>query len=466
MSSSNCAPSQLTDADLIAHVETLAHRERTATVDLIASLAEFDARSLYLGQGCSSLFIYCTEVLHLSEHAAYGRIAAARTVRRFPLVLELLRDGDITLTTVGLLGPHLRSENHVELLAAARHKSKREVELLVAAIRPQPPAEATIRRLPHARIVDALRRAEAYFTDPRIWEVAGPDGVAGAGEIIDSFAGNDPVQSHRGPSTGSRGDTVASAANDRAVGRERSNSGTQDAAPEHAASNGEPYRFAGADPADSQTADGDRTRDPSAGSSNGSRAFVAPESPERYRIQFTASQQTYDKLRRAQDLLRHVIPDGNPSEVLERALTLLVEHLERTRLAATKQPRQVPAEVTAPGRARRIPATVKRQVWARDGGRCAFVGARGRCTARGFLEFHHVVPYAAGGEASVENIQLRCRAHNAYEARQYYGPERAAARRRDGRADNPQAPSARQSKLPASTPSNRPARPPSKPPPR
>jgi 5-methylcytosine-specific restriction endonuclease McrA len=465
MCPSNPAPAQLTDADLIAHVETLAHRERTATVDLIASLAEFDARSLYLGQGCSSLFIYCTEVLHLSEHAAYGRIAAARTARRFPLVLDLLRDGDITLTTVGLLGPHLRSENHVELLAAARHKSKREVELLVAAIRPQPAVEATIRRLPHATIVDALRRAEAYFTDPRTWEVGRADGVAGAGEVISAFAGNDRVQSHRGPSTASRGDTVSIAANDRAVGRESSESGTQDAAPEHAASNGGPYRAAGADPADSQTPGGDRTMDPSARSSNGSRAFVVPESLERYRIQFTASQQTYDKLRRAQDLLRHVIPDGNPSEVLERALTLLVDHLERTRLAATKQPRQGPAKVPAPGRARRIPATVRRQVWARDGGRCAFVGARGRCTARGFLEFHHVVPYAAGGAASVENIQLRCRAHNAYEARQYYGPERAAARR-DVRADSPQAPSARQSKLPASRRSDRPAKPPSKPPPR
>jgi hypothetical protein len=32
-----------------------------------------------------------------------------------------------------------------------------------------------------------------------------------------------------------------------------------------------------------------------------------------------------------------------------------------------------------------------------------------------------VKPYAAGGEATVENIQLRCRAHNAYEAELYYG---------------------------------------------
>jgi 5-methylcytosine-specific restriction endonuclease McrA len=62
-----------------------------------------------------------------------------------------------------------------------------------------------------------------------------------------------------------------------------------------------------------------------------------------------------------------------------------------------------------------------RQVWRRDGGQCAFVGTQGRCTERGFLEFHHVKPHSVGGPAVVENIELRCRPHNAYEAEQYFG---------------------------------------------
>ena len=65
---------------------------------------------------------------------------------------------------------------------------------------------------------------------------------------------------------------------------------------------------------------------------------------------------------------------------------------------------------------------MRRQVWARDGGRCAFLGKIGRCAERGFLEFHHVVPFAAGGAATVENIELRCRAHNAHEAELFLGP--------------------------------------------
>jgi len=65
---------------------------------------------------------------------------------------------------------------------------------------------------------------------------------------------------------------------------------------------------------------------------------------------------------------------------------------------------------------------VKRAVWDRDAGRCAFVGREGRCAERGFLEFHHVVPYASGGAATLANIQLRCRAHNQYEAGEVFDP--------------------------------------------
>ena len=62
-------------------------------------------------------------------------------------------------------------------------------------------------------------------------------------------------------------------------------------------------------------------------------------------------------------------------------------------------------------------------MWTRDGGRCAFVGNNGRCTETGFLEFHHIVPYAVGGETSIENLERRCRAHNAYEAQKYFSAE-------------------------------------------
>ena len=124
---------RLSDDELLREVARLAGAERSATARLIAALAEIDARRLYRGQGCPSLFAYCTRVLHLSEHAAYGRIEAARVARRFPVVLEMLERGDLTLTTVSLLASHFTDSNHVDLLARARHRSKREVEEIVAA---------------------------------------------------------------------------------------------------------------------------------------------------------------------------------------------------------------------------------------------------------------------------------------------------------------------------------------------
>ena len=65
---------------------------------------------------------------------------------------------------------------------------------------------------------------------------------------------------------------------------------------------------------------------------------------------------------------------------------------------------------------------MKRDVWARDAGRCAFVGPAGRCAETRFLELHHVVPFADGGPTVASNLQLRCRTHNMYEAELYFAP--------------------------------------------
>src|SRR5688500_1133399 len=97
------ALSSLSDDQLLLSVKTLACSERHAMAQLIAALVELDRRKLFLGQGYSSLFNYCTQVLHLSEHAAYGRIEAARAARRFPVVLDHLANGTVTLTTLCLL---------------------------------------------------------------------------------------------------------------------------------------------------------------------------------------------------------------------------------------------------------------------------------------------------------------------------------------------------------------------------
>jgi hypothetical protein len=156
------------------------------------------------------------------------------------------------------------------------------------------------------------------------------------------------------------------------------------------------------------------------------RPVVSPLAPDRYEIRFTASAQTREKLRLAQDMLRHAVPTGDLAEVIDRALTALLEDLARKKFAATKRPRA--SRGTALG-GRDIAAKVRRAVWLRDHGACAFVSKSGRrCNERAFVEFHHVDPHGIGGEATVENVQLRCRAHNAYEAVLFYGHGRPAER--------------------------------------
>jgi hypothetical protein len=154
------------------------------------------------------------------------------------------------------------------------------------------------------------------------------------------------------------------------------------------------------------------------------RPLVKPLAPERYEIRFTASAQTREKLRLAQDLLRHAIPTGDLAQVIDRALTVLLEDLARKKFAATGRTRA--SRGTARG-SRDVAAKVRRAVGFRDDGVCTFVSKSGRrCNARAFIQFHHVEPHAVGGEATVGNIQLRCGPHNRYESELFYGHGRPA----------------------------------------
>jgi hypothetical protein len=161
------------------------------------------------------------------------------------------------------------------------------------------------------------------------------------------------------------------------------------------------------------------------------RASVAPLSPDRYKLQVTIGGDTLEKLRCAQDMLGHVIPSGEEAAVLDRALTVLLLELAKTKFASTPNPR--PSRAAKAGE---TSAAVKRAVWVRDCGRCRYVGAGGhRCEERRFLEFHHLDPKALGGEATVDTIELRCRRHNDYEGQLWFGKRRRSGRLRPGQVN-------------------------------
>jgi len=166
------------------------------------------------------------------------------------------------------------------------------------------------------------------------------------------------------------------------------------------------------------------------------RAILAPLSEDTYEIKFTASQVLHDKLRRAQDLLRHRVPNGDMAAIFERGLDLLIERVEKERFAVGCSPRAARLVDERAPVTRHIPAAIRREVFERDGGRCTFTDERGRrCEETGGLEFDHVDGFARKPVHSLEDLRLRCRAHNQYAAEQMYGRrfmERARARRGTG----------------------------------
>jgi len=160
---------------------------------------------------------------------------------------------------------------------------------------------------------------------------------------------------------------------------------------------------------------------------------LEPLSSSSFAVHYTMSRNAYDQLRYVQQLLSHELPSGDVAQVMEQALDALAEKLEKRKFAATDKPRRGRPSSNP----RHIRAEVKRQVWERDAGRCTFHSDTGRrCDAREQLEYDHILEVARGGEATVENIRLRCRAHNQFTAERTFGAEFMENKRRQARAAN------------------------------
>src|SRR3954462_15940486 len=127
---------QLTDASLHCELKRLVDSSNSLTAQLLAQLAEVDARGIHRERACPSLYTYCVYELRMSEDEAQRRCRAARLARQFPILLVMLAEASLHLTGILLLGPHLTEENHAELLARARFRTKREIERLVAETAP------------------------------------------------------------------------------------------------------------------------------------------------------------------------------------------------------------------------------------------------------------------------------------------------------------------------------------------
>jgi hypothetical protein len=162
------AVANLSNADLLHSLHDILGRTRRIEADLVAHISEVDARRLYREEAAPSMFAYCTERLHLSEAETYLRIAAGRAIRRFPALLDMLRQGRLNLSGLVTLAPHLTADNADAALDRAAFRSKRSMEELVAELSPRPEVRPDIRKLPEA---------QAPIPQPAATPELRPDGV-------------------------------------------------------------------------------------------------------------------------------------------------------------------------------------------------------------------------------------------------------------------------------------------------
>jgi hypothetical protein len=321
------------DDELLRRLAALLRSVRHTEAELVAHIGEVDARRLYAREACPSMWSYCTERLHLSGAEAYLRIAAARAAREHPVLLEMLAEGRMHLTAIALLAPHLTSGNREGLLRRATHKSKREVEEIVAEIAPRPDAPARIRKLSerkasaaadvtlraalHSPILPASVSLTAAFPPSRSQSPLQPDPQSPL--LVDSQSlsqlkpqaplrpdlQSDPHLLSQAAASSLRLDEVLSSGSARV-----------------ALSSDHRERL----------------------------ATIEPLSPGRHKVQFTASTELRGKLERLQALMRCSVHGGDLAAVIEVAVTEKLERLEARRFGRTKSPRKTVAPTARPDR--------------------------------------------------------------------------------------------------------------------
>jgi hypothetical protein len=405
----NPSPGELSDAELLTATRRLVGRSNQLLAALLAHLGEVEARGIHRARACSSLYIYCIYELRYSEDEAYRRVAAARLVRRFPSLLDAVASGELHLTGLLMLGPHLTEQNISQVLLRAKHRTKKEIARLVRVLDPLPEVPPRIEPLgpAPARLVPQAPTWAAFVSS-----------LCPVRELSPGERPRDWMED------ANEGDAVA--------------------------------------PAGLTLSDIESVSTRAGADASGQTPTAEPLPPQRYKVQFTAGEEYVKLVEEAQALLSHSAPRATLDEIQLRAMRALVVELKRRKHAVTARPRKPPAESVDASRStgecesarksesesehpqsdaecgrqsevepkytrrrgRHVPAAVRRAVFERDEGRCSYADTSGqRCAETHRLELHHLKAFARGGEHTADNLTLRCHAHNALAAEEDFGKE-------------------------------------------
>lgn len=376
----------LGDAELESALKGLLAASARTEARVVMHLAELDRRRLHLRTGFPSLFRYCMETLGFSEFEAVFRIAAARLGQKFPLIFELLEGRQIHLSALHLLRHHLTKQNHRELLAAACHKSKRQVELLVARRFPRADVRPSLHELQRLEPLSPGR----YRLELTIDEQTKQD-LERACELLShvSAAADFALVVQRGVRA------VVEQLEKQRYGK-RGASGRQQASSMRRNRTNEP---------EGQRANANERPVPN----GGEQGCVMLPTNESGRCRADEGGETSGAVQR----------DVTVGATLPKSNGLRAK-------AREQRPREERStdERTAVRARKRIPNQVRRAVAERDDGCCTFVSADGRrCRSRRLLQIHHEQPWARGGADSLDNLRLLCAEHNRLLAERDFGAE-------------------------------------------
>jgi hypothetical protein len=293
----------LSDAELLLGTRGCVARSNQELAALLAHLAEVEARGIYKQRACASLCIFCIYELRMSEDSAFRHARAARIARQFPVLFGMIAAGEIHLTGVVLIAPHLTEENHRELLQRVKYRSKREITKIVRVIDPLPDVPPRIEPLGPALSARQTSGTWQAFLDSRLpvrelppgqrpgdWLELGAEGVG-------RTAGSSPPEASESQPEASESQPEASESQPEASER---------CEPANAAPRLPAQRY---------------------------------KIPQRYKIQFQASQEYVDLLEKATDLLPYAARTRALEEVHLRAMRLSVAELEKRKYGLTKHPR-------------------------------------------------------------------------------------------------------------------------------
>ena len=360
MNSYGLVVKKYSDEQLLATTELLNFKENKLKAQVIMHLIEIEDRELHLQQGYSSLFSYCREVLHLSESAAGRRIAAAKAIRKYPDLYELLVAQRLSLATLSLVSSRLTPENKNELITNIIDKSKRAVECYLAST-----------NVKQAKIPERIKPVTVNKPAPNTT-------TATENSCTNTQSEHTNTDNHENNEEETvdelRFELRFSIPNSLMKKFEESLQLLGGKYPTGATIEDAFEEFV--------------------------ELFLNKHSPKRREEKKQANKKTKSGAK------------ATAAAGVENEPAVEAESPTADEGIATAKPKKP---------SRYIKLETRDQVWLRDQARCTYVNNEKRCTSTHDLEVDHIEPFAVSKNNDVSNLRLRCRARNLYSAKKSFG---------------------------------------------